>query len=137
MLNTNNSNFFFQFKNFIKNTLPILMPVYIYLKFFFVFKKRNKEILVKGNVGEIYNISGDKEISNIDLAMLIIKMMGKNQESIEFVADRKGHDQRYAIDSLKLKNTIGDYLNINFENGIQETITWYLTNPLWMVENKQ
>lgn len=95
------------------------------------------EILVKGNVGEIYNISGDKEISNIDLAMLIIKMMGKNQESIEFVADRKGHDQRYAIDSLKLKNTIGDYLNINFEIGIQETITWYLTNPLWMVENKQ
>jgi dTDP-glucose 4,6-dehydratase len=95
------------------------------------------KILFNGNEGEIYNISGDKEISNLNLAMLIIDIMGKDRESIEFVTDRKGHDLRYAIDSSKLDTLIGISKKINFEDGLKETINWYLENPRWMVENRK
>jgi dTDP-glucose 4,6-dehydratase len=94
------------------------------------------KILFDGREGEIYNISGDREISNLNLAILIIDIMGKEKESIEFVTDRKGHDLRYAIDSSKLDKLIGISKKINFENGLKETINWYLENPLWMVENR-
>lgn len=97
-------------------------------------------IFHKGRVGETYNIGGHNEWKNIDLAMVIIKtvdrLLGRKEGTslslIKFVPDRAGHDLRYAIDSSKLKNELGWEPSLQFEEGLENTVKWYLDNKEWM-----
>ena len=87
------------------------------------------KIIESGRSGEVYNIGGDEEISNIDLVRQISILMGKGTDTVEFVKDREGHDFRYAVDDSKLKNDTDFNCNVDFISGIQETINWYKNNP--------
>lgn len=84
-----------------------------------------------GRVGEVYNIGGHNEMKNIDIVRLIVKALGKSEELITYVTDRKGHDLRYAIDPTKIHNELGWLPETKFEDGIQKTIDWYLKNEDW------
>jgi len=86
------------------------------------------EILINGKAGQAYNISANNEISNVQIVHKILEMMGKSNDLIEFVEDRPGHDQRYSLDSSKIKNEFGWSTKINFEEGIRKTIEWYEKN---------
>ncbi|HOV26050.1 MAG: dTDP-glucose 4,6-dehydratase [Sedimentibacter sp.] len=91
-------------------------------------------VLHKGVDGEVYNIGGNNEKANIELVILIIKTLGKSEGLIKFVKDRPGHDRRYAIDNTKITTQLGWKPAYTFEEGIKETIEWYLNNTEW-VEN--
>lgn len=82
-------------------------------------------IIHEGKIGEIYNIGGNNEKSNIDIVKIIIKELGKSEKLIKYVNDRPGHDLRYAIDSTKIKTTLNWKPVYSFENGIIDTIRWY------------
>lgn len=88
-------------------------------------------ILQKGKVGEIYNVGGHNEMRNIDIVKLICKELGKPESLITHVADRKGHDRRYAIDPTKIHNELGWLPETKFADGIKKTIKWYLENQDW------
>ena len=88
-------------------------------------------IIHKGRVGEVYNVGGHNEMKNIDIVKLICKELGKPESLITHVADRKGHDLRYAIDPTKIHNELGWLPETKFEDGIKETIRWYLDNRKW------
>lgn len=88
-------------------------------------------ILEKGTVGEIYNIGGHNERTNLQVVKIILEALGKSESLIEHVEDRKGHDRRYAIDPTKIKNELGWYPKTKFDDGIKRTIEWYLTNKKW------
>lgn len=88
-------------------------------------------IIRKGRVGEIYNIGGHNEKRNIDVVKTILKELNKDESLIEFVADRKGHDLRYAIDATKIEKELGWTPTTNFDDGIKETVKWYLDNENW------
>lgn len=89
-------------------------------------------ILEKGAVGEVYNIGGNNEKANIDIVKLIIRMVGKSEDLITYVKDRPGHDRRYAIDNAKVTNLLGWKPFYTFEQGMEETIRWYLDNQQWI-----
>jgi dTDP-glucose 4,6-dehydratase len=89
-------------------------------------------ILHKGKVGEIYNIGGHNEKTNLEITRLILEAMDKNEESIEYVEDRLGHDRRYAISNDKITSELGWKPSLTFEEGIKLTIDWYLNNQDWM-----
>ena len=91
-------------------------------------------IIHKGKVGEVYNIGGHNEMRNIDIVKLILKELGKDESLIKFVEDRKGHDQRYAIDPTKIHNELGWLPETMFKDGIKKTIKWYLDNKPWWEE---
>ena len=91
-------------------------------------------IVRNGKVGEVYNLGGHSERTNLTVVKTILKQLGKSEDLIEFVQDRKGHDLRYAIDSSKVEKELGWERTYNFEDGIKETIDWYLANQDW-VEN--
>ena len=91
-------------------------------------------ILHKGREGEVYNVGGHNERKNIDIVRLICKALGKSESLITYVADRKGHDMRYAIDPTKIQNELGWLPETKFEDGIQKTIQWYLNNKSWWQE---
>jgi len=86
------------------------------------------EILINGKSGQTYNISANNEISNMQIVNKVLGIMGKSNDLIEFVEDRPGHDQRYSLDSSKIKNELGWSTKINFEEGIRKTIEWYEKN---------
>ena len=86
----------------------------------------------KGIAGERYNIGGHNERRNIQIVKLILERLGKSEDLIQHVEDRKGHDYRYAIDPTKIKNELGWYPKTKFEDGIIKTIDWYLANPEWL-----
>ena len=86
------------------------------------------EILINGKSGQAYNISANNEISNVQIVHKILEIMSKSNDLIEFVEDRPGHDQRYSLDSSKIKNEFGWSTKINFEDGIRKTIEWYEKN---------
>jgi dTDP-glucose 4,6-dehydratase len=88
-------------------------------------------VLHKGAAGEVYNIGGHNERRNIDIVKMILEQLGKKTDLIEFVADRLGHDRRYAIDPSKIQQQLGWKPKYNFEKGIRETIEWYLDHPTW------
>lgn len=88
-------------------------------------------IIHKGRVGEIYNVGGHNEKRNIDIVRLICKELGKSDSLIEYVADRKGHDKRYAIDSDKIYRELGWIAKTKFDDGIKKTIKWYIENKKW------
>ena len=91
-------------------------------------------IVRNGKVGEVYNLGGHSERTNLTVVKTILKQLGKSEDLIEFVQDRKGHDLRYAIDSSKVEKELGWKRTYTFEDGIKETIDWYLNNQDW-VEN--
>ncbi|HIT37927.1 MAG TPA: dTDP-glucose 4,6-dehydratase [Candidatus Onthousia faecipullorum] len=93
-------------------------------------------IVREGKVGEVYNLGGHSERHNIDIVKIILKQMGKSEELITFVPDRKGHDLRYAIDSSKVEKELGWERTYTFEDGIKETIDWYLNNEEWINDIK-
>ena len=89
-------------------------------------------VLHKGDIGEVYNIGGNNEKANIEIVKLIIKTLGKSEDLIEYVQDRPGHDRRYAIDNTKITSKLGWSPSYTFEQGIAETIQWYMNNKQWM-----
>lgn len=97
-------------------------------------------IFHKGRIAETYNIGGFNEWKNIDLIKVIVRTVdrllgnpeGESEKLITYVTDRAGHDLRYAIDSRKLKNELGWELSLQFEEGIEKTVRWYLENQEWM-----
>lgn len=89
-------------------------------------------ILQKGKEGEVYNIGGNNEKANIDIVKLIIKTIGKSEDLIAYVKDRPGHDRRYAIDNTKITSQLDWKPSYTFEQGMEETIQWYLANQKWI-----
>ena len=88
-------------------------------------------IIHNGKIGEVYNIGGHNEMKNIDIVKIICKALGKSEDLIIYVTDRKGHDMRYAIDPTKIHNDLGWLPETMFVDGIQKTIQWYLDNKEW------
>ena len=88
-------------------------------------------IVHNGNIGEVYNVGGHNEMRNIDIVKLICKALDKPESLIVHVADRKGHDMRYAIDPTKIHNELGWLPETKFADGIKKTIKWYLENREW------
>ena len=88
-------------------------------------------IVHNGNIGEVYNVGGHNEMRNIDIVKLICKALDKPESLIVHVADRKGHDMRYAIDPTKIHNELGWLPETKFSDGISKTIEWYLANRPW------
>lgn len=91
-------------------------------------------VLHKGKLGEAYNVGGNNEKANLEIVKLIIKTLGKTEDLIKYVQDRPGHDRRYAIDNTKITTELGWKPKYTFEEGMKETIQWYLDNMGW-VEN--
>ena len=81
--------------------------------------------------GEVYNVGGHNEMTNIDIVKIICKELGKPESLITYVADRKGHDMRYAIDPTKIHSELGWLPETKFADGIKKTIQWYLDNREW------
>lgn len=96
-------------------------------------------VLHKGKIGEVYNIGGHNEKTNIEITKLILSAMGKDETYIEYVKDRLGHDKRYAISNDKIQSELGWQPSLTFEKGIKITIDWYLNNQDWIkrIENKK
>jgi dTDP-glucose 4,6-dehydratase len=89
------------------------------------------EVLHRGRIGEVYNIGGNNEKPNIEIVKLILQNLGKPESLITYVKDRPGHDRRYAIDSSKIQLELGWSPSYTFEQGIAETIIWYMNNQPW------
>jgi dTDP-glucose 4,6-dehydratase len=102
------------------------------------------QVLAKGRVGEVYNIGGKNEITNLDVVHAICKLLdelrpkasGKYADQIAYVQDRPGHDQRYAIDPTKIERDIGWRPAETFDSGLRKTVQWYLQNPQWVANIK-
>lgn len=88
-------------------------------------------VLLKGKPREIYNISAGEEKTNLEVVKMILKLMGKDEELIEFVEDRPGHDLRYSLDSWKITRDLKWRPKVSFEEGIKKTVKWYLNNEWW------
>jgi len=88
-------------------------------------------IIRKGKIGEVYNVGGHNEMANIDIVKLILAYLGKPESLITYVADRKGHDMRYAIDPSKITAELGWTPETKFQDGIKLTLDWYLANKEW------
>ena len=88
-------------------------------------------IIHNGRVGEVYNVGGHNERTNLEVVKTILKALDKPESLIKFVTDRPGHDRRYAIDPTKLETELGWKPKYNFDTGIQQTIQWYLDNEDW------
>jgi dTDP-glucose 4,6-dehydratase len=98
------------------------------------------DVFHKGKIGETYNIGGFNEWKNIDVVKLLCNIIdrklnraeGESEKLIRFVTDRAGHDLRYAIDSTKIRNELGWKPSLQFEEGLEKTVDWYLSNPEWL-----
>jgi dTDP-glucose 4,6-dehydratase len=91
------------------------------------------KVLEAGRAGEVYNIGGapESELENIAVTEVILTSLGKPKDLLRYVEDRKGHDRRYAVDFTKIKNELGWEPLVNFKEGIQKTINWYIENRDW------
>jgi dTDP-glucose 4,6-dehydratase len=88
-------------------------------------------VIRKGIPGEVYNIGGNNEWTNIDIVKLLLTLLGKPESLISFVRDRPGHDRRYAMDASRIRRELGWEPDHTFERGIRETVDWYLANQPW------
>ena len=88
-------------------------------------------IIHNGKVGEVYNIGGHNERTNLEVVKTVLKQLNKPETLIEYVTDRPGHDMRYAIDPTKMEDELGWKPKYNFDTGIKQTIEWYLNNKEW------
>ena len=93
-------------------------------------------IVRKGIPGNVYNLGGHSERTNLEVVKTILKQLGKSENLITYVTDRPGHDLRYAIDSTKVERELGWKLTYTFEEGIKETIDWYVNNQKWIDDIK-
>jgi dTDP-glucose 4,6-dehydratase len=93
--------------------------------------------LTKGKSGEVYNIGGGTELTNVELTHKILAAMGVGEEFIQPVEDRKGHDLRYSVDITKINTQLGYLPQVNFEEGLAQTINWYKNNEAWWKKHKQ
>ena len=93
-------------------------------------------IVRNGKIGEVYNLGGHSERTNLELVKLILKQLGKPESLITYVTDRPGHDLRYAIDSTKVERELNWNRTYTFEEGIKETIDWYVNNTDWIEDIK-
>lgn len=91
-------------------------------------------VIRNGRAGEVYNVGGNNEKTNIDVVKTVLSILGKSENLIVHVADRKGHDLRYAINATKIKNELGWIPETGFEQGIRETVAWYLSHEEWWKE---
>jgi dTDP-glucose 4,6-dehydratase len=89
-------------------------------------------VIHNGRVGEVYNIGGHNERTNLSVVKTILRELNKPESLIRFVTDRKGHDLRYAIDPTKIESELGWKPKYNFDTGIKQTIQWYLENQDWV-----
>jgi len=89
-------------------------------------------VLEKGKPGEVYNVGGDCELTNLELTKKILKKLGKSESLISFVEDRLGHDRRYAMDSTKIKGELSWKKKYNFDEALDKTINWYKNNKEWI-----
>lgn len=89
-------------------------------------------VVEQGKIGEVYNIGSGDEKQNIDVVKAILKLLGKSEGLIEFVKDRLGHDIRYSLNSDKIEKELGWKANISFEEGIEDTVRWYVDNMAWV-----
>ena len=87
--------------------------------------------LMNGKSGEVYNIGGGRELTNLEITHLILEAMGADESSIEYVEDRKGHDLRYSVDWTKINRELGYEPKVKFEDGLRDTIEWYRNNRAW------
>ena len=88
-------------------------------------------VLMHGRAGEIYNIGGGTELTNVELTRKILNLMGKNESSIEYVTDRLGHDIRYSVDITKISNELGYKPIVDWKQGLSDTVDWYQRNEGW------
>jgi dTDP-glucose 4,6-dehydratase len=88
-------------------------------------------VLLRGRPGEVYNIGGGNERTNLEITKLLLSAMGKPESMIRFVPDRPGHDRRYAIDDTKVREELGAIPRVPFEEGLRETVRWYRENEAW------
>ena len=88
-------------------------------------------VLLKGESGNVYNIGGGKELSNLEITKRILLELGEDETRIEYVDDRLGHDFRYSVNWDKIADQLGYQPQIDFEKGLRETIDWYQSNQLW------
>ncbi len=95
------------------------------------------QVMHKGVAGEIYNIGGSNELTNIELTKKILELLGKGDELIKPVADRLGHDRRYALDCFKLRSELGWKPQHDFNQALKDTITWYKENQQWWKKLKK
>jgi dTDP-glucose 4,6-dehydratase len=93
--------------------------------------------LTKGKAGEVYNIGGGTELTNVELTHKILAAMGVGEEFIQPVEDRKGHDLRYSVDITKINTELGYSPQVDFEIGLEKTINWYKSNEAWWRKHKQ
>ena len=85
-------------------------------------------VLLRGTPGEVYNIGGGNERTNIEITKLLLAAVGKPESMMKFVPDRPGHDRRYAIDDARIRTELGATPRVPFEEGLRETVRWYLEN---------
>ncbi len=90
----------------------------------------------KGRAGELYNIGSDNEKTNLEITHLLLKLLGKDESMLEYVEDRPGHDRRYAIDATKAKNELEWRPQVDFAEGMAQTVQWYIDNQSWWEEIK-
>ena len=88
-------------------------------------------VLLRGQPGEVYNVGGGNEHTNIEITKLLIEAMGKDASSMKFVPDRPGHDRRYAIDDARIRTELGVVPQVPFREGLSATVRWYLENESW------
>jgi dTDP-glucose 4,6-dehydratase len=88
-------------------------------------------VLVGGQAGEIYNIGGGTELSNIELTNLLLEATGRDWSAVDHVEDRKGHDQRYSVDIAKINRELGYAPLVPFEQGLADVVQWYRNNREW------
>jgi len=88
-------------------------------------------VLMSGQPGEIYNIGGGTELTNMELTLEILSLMGKDESNIEYVADRLGHDSRYSVDTGKVSRELGFRPAVFWKDGLTQTLEWYKKNESW------
>jgi dTDP-glucose 4,6-dehydratase len=89
------------------------------------------QVLMNGQSGDVYNIGGGRELTNLEITSLILEAMNSDDSSIEYVEDRKGHDLRYSVDWTKINRELGYEPQVKFEDGLKDTIQWYRDNEAW------
>jgi dTDP-glucose 4,6-dehydratase len=95
-------------------------------------------VLLKGTIGETYLVGGmNKDVSNLELIQMILKILGKDESQIEFVTDRPGHDRKYSVDWTRINKDLGWSPSVTLEEGLARTVAWYQANPAWWQKLKE